>query len=276
MKYIHLNWLENWLNSKRTTREGEYFYSIIWQTISCELWKQDFKDSVYYKDKTISLLHYRKPEAGHYVVLQALNTEVLFEERVKLFHVFDFKKLKSLIVGRGHTAHAKISDISISRVHAQLKIINNEIWIKDENSKFGCLVLQREPYTIDTKSPPLFVQIGRFYFEIKAKSISKYWRWILNPSKVYEGEYFEDYPENYPSEIHKLYYLKEEKLLKVLQDSYFDHNDLFTANEKYKGSFVESPRDFNRNEWREDHHIEASMLKLALSILILIFTKYLI
>jgi uncharacterized glyoxalase superfamily protein PhnB len=98
-----------------------------------------------------------------------LNTEVLFEERVKIFHVFDFKELKTLKLGRGHAAHAKISDISISRLHAQLKLVKNEIWIKDDRSKFACLYLQQEPYTINVDSEPLHIQMGRFLFKIKVK-----------------------------------------------------------------------------------------------------------
>lgn len=56
----------------------------------------------------------------------------VIKSRLKLFYLVDFKKLKNIILGRGNDAHVKISDISISRTHAYLRVINNsEIWMED-------------------------------------------------------------------------------------------------------------------------------------------------
>lgn len=90
-----------------------------------------------FKGKNITLLDYQKPTGKQWIVLEAMNSEYLFEEKVKLFHVFDFKDQNLLSLGRGHSAHAKLSDISISREHAFLRFIDNEIYIEDANSKFG-------------------------------------------------------------------------------------------------------------------------------------------
>lgn len=83
------------------------------------------------------MLDYEKPKGNNWVVLEAVNTETLFDDKIKIYHVFDFKDLDTLTVGRGHASNAKISDISISRLHAYFKLVNNDIWIEDADSKFG-------------------------------------------------------------------------------------------------------------------------------------------
>ena len=160
MKYIHLKCLTEWLESKKATKDGVHFRSFLWDTIFCELWKEEFKSTINHKGKKISLLGYKVPKKGHFLVLEAINTEEIMKKktkiihigkeviksRLKLFYLVDFKKLKNIILGRGNDAHVKISDISISRTHAYLRVINNsEIWMEDWDSKFGSLVVQNEP-----------------------------------------------------------------------------------------------------------------------------------
>jgi len=51
------------------------------------------------------------------------------------------------------------NDISVSRLHAFIKYANNGFSILDNNSKFGTLVLIRNPYKIEKKK--IAIQIGR-------------------------------------------------------------------------------------------------------------------
>jgi pSer/pThr/pTyr-binding forkhead associated (FHA) protein len=44
-------------------------------------------------------------------------------------------------LGRGHASDIRISDISVSRLHAYIKYENNKYILTDNNSKFGTLVL---------------------------------------------------------------------------------------------------------------------------------------
>ena len=45
-------------------------------------------------------------------------------------------------MGRGHEADVRINDISVSRMHGQITIDeNNDIQLKDLGSKFGTLAL---------------------------------------------------------------------------------------------------------------------------------------
>lgn len=46
-----------------------------------------------------------------------------------------------ILQGRGNDSDVKISDISVSRLHALLKIKEDKIYIEDHQSKFGTLIL---------------------------------------------------------------------------------------------------------------------------------------
>jgi len=43
-------------------------------------------------------------------------------------------------IGRSNDADVRITDISVSRNHANLSIHNGEFYLKDNNSKFGTLI----------------------------------------------------------------------------------------------------------------------------------------
>jgi pSer/pThr/pTyr-binding forkhead associated (FHA) protein len=52
-----------------------------------------------------------------------------------------------------------ISDISVSRLHATIKLLNNKFVIFDNNSKFGTLVLLKDSFPITNEK--IAVQVGR-------------------------------------------------------------------------------------------------------------------
>ena len=43
--------------------------------------------------------------------------------------------------GRGHISDIRVSDISVSRYHADISYNNNKYILRDNNSKFGYLLL---------------------------------------------------------------------------------------------------------------------------------------
>lgn len=52
-------------------------------------------------------------------------------------------------MGRGHESDLRINDISVSRCHAAIKFKNNKFVLKDNNSKFGTLVLLKKSIKLD-------------------------------------------------------------------------------------------------------------------------------
>jgi hypothetical protein len=70
-------------------------------------------------------------------------TYLIFEgacEKEKSIMVIQNTPEGGIKLGRGHECEIRITDISVSRKHAYIKIQNNEFFILDNNSKFGTLV----------------------------------------------------------------------------------------------------------------------------------------
>ena len=74
---------------------------------------------------------------------------------------------KEFRLGRGHESDMRISDISVSRLHAILKFKEERFYIEDNKSKFGTLSLVQKVEL--NPSLERAVQVGRtaVYFSIK-------------------------------------------------------------------------------------------------------------
>ena len=56
---------------------------------------------------------------------------------------------KSILeIGRGHTNPIRMTDITVSRAHAELKIVNGSFYLRDAASKFGTLIQVKRPLEI--------------------------------------------------------------------------------------------------------------------------------
>jgi pSer/pThr/pTyr-binding forkhead associated (FHA) protein len=52
-------------------------------------------------------------------------------------------------MGRGHDADVRVTDISVSRLHAMIKKSQKGyFYVEDNNSKFGSLILVRNPIAL--------------------------------------------------------------------------------------------------------------------------------
>lgn len=64
----------------------------------------------------------------------------------KVIHVVNLLQTNEIKLGRGHDADVRVTDISVSRLHAMLKKTNKGYYVLEDNhSKFGTLALIRNP-----------------------------------------------------------------------------------------------------------------------------------
>lgn len=63
-------------------------------------------------------------------------------------------------MGRGHESEVRVNDISVSRCHAIIKYKPDGVYIEDNRSKFGTLVLLKEQYNMQLEYTSA-VQVGR-------------------------------------------------------------------------------------------------------------------
>lgn len=77
-------------------------------------------------------------------------------------------------MGRGHESEVRVNDISVSRCHAIIKYQPDGIYIEDNRSKFGTLVLLKDTFPLELEYTSA-VQVGRTVvsFTVRNTAIDK-------------------------------------------------------------------------------------------------------
>jgi hypothetical protein len=119
------------------------------------------KEKIKFRNEVISFVEYTKPESC-YIILESLSNE---KRETRHVYIIDMKEKKTMKIGRANDADVRMTDISISRNHAFLKLNSTGFYLEDNASKFGTLVqLQNDVMFLPNK---LFaLQSGRIYILI--------------------------------------------------------------------------------------------------------------
>ena len=206
MKYIHLKCLLHWLKTKIQIEKSEYLdnnYFAIYspEQVECELCKSIFPHYIYHKKKLYNLMeldqdydmdqkninknnniNYSEGDNkckkdkfvesnddsdNNYVVIDIISFE---KDNPSIRYIAKFNKNRILKIGRGLDMNLILNDLSISRNHCQLELgDNNDIFLKDNNSKFGTLILVQAKEIEILKGQTLTIQVGRTFFNINYK-----------------------------------------------------------------------------------------------------------
>ena len=82
-------------------------------------------------------------------ILDYINTDTSKYKSSKLL-IFVKMNKNCLTLGRGADSDITFSDLSISRKHSSFRLSSqNDIYLSDEESKFGTLLLQQSPILIN-------------------------------------------------------------------------------------------------------------------------------
>ena len=209
MKYIHLKCLIQWLKTKIQVDKSEYvdnhFFSVYSsEKVECELCKEIFPHYIKHKKNLYNLMdldinfelqknkqnkknnlenytdgdnykqnkekkdyeNIKNDDSSSYIVLDTIP----FDKSIPAYLYiakFNDKKLK---IGRGLDMNLILNDLSISRNHCQLDLTDDgEIFLKDNNSKFGTLLLVQAKEIEILKGQTLTIQVGRSFFNIYYK-----------------------------------------------------------------------------------------------------------
>ena len=165
LKYIHLNCLKHWLYTKSCTKiESNNNYSIfLVKSVECEICKTKYPDFIMHKDNLYELLDF-KSEFDNYFTIESLTID---KNNNRCIYVVNLDNNLRIKIGRGHDAHLTLSDISVSRIHSIITIDNKNIYLEDNNSKFGTLVLVQSPTIKIIENLPLYIQIGRTFMNCR-------------------------------------------------------------------------------------------------------------
>jgi hypothetical protein len=170
MKYIHLRCLQRALRSKVTTRASESTLSFSWKVMSCDLCKKPYPYRFILGDQNIELIQIPKPPEK-FIILEGLCKD---KNSSKWLHVICLNSKDSIRLGRANECELRMTDISVSRMHGNIKLVGENFYLEDKGSKFGTLVQIKRPVALDP-SNELSIQTGRSLLTL---SIKKPWSLI--------------------------------------------------------------------------------------------------
>lgn len=168
---IHVGCLKQWINSKVKKQINDIALSYNFTKFECEICKTPFPQIIKVQDKQIEMMTIQKPNKP-YIILESLNRnigELSKEERC--LHLISAKEGIPLKIGRGHQCQIRLTDISVSRSHAQITFKDDQFFIRDTKSKFGTLIKLDEMLPMK-KEQTIKVQFGRSVFELSLEGTS--------------------------------------------------------------------------------------------------------
>ena len=171
MKFIHLLCLKQWISTRSCIKiDNSKDCSIfLIKPVECELCKTKFPDFIKNEGVLYPLLDF-KNEFESYLTLESLTPD---REKNKFIYVISLENNRKIKVGRGNESNVIFSDISVSRVHCYMTVENRNVFLEDNYSKFGTLVLVQTPSIKLVDDLPLYLQVGRTFFEFKIKKKTK-------------------------------------------------------------------------------------------------------
>ena len=163
MKYIHYTCLKHWINNKcyvQIEKNDDCAIYMI-KPIECELCKTKLPDFIRKKGTLFPILEF-KPDFKNYLIFESLTLD---KNKNRFNYVVSLDQNKKICVGRGHDSNVVFSDISVSRTHCIFTLEGKNVFIQDNDSTFGTLVLIQSPKIKLVENLPLYIQIGRTFFQ---------------------------------------------------------------------------------------------------------------
>jgi pSer/pThr/pTyr-binding forkhead associated (FHA) protein len=124
----------------------------------------------------LNIIEYDLPKAKdstqEYIVLESISSN-----SSKVIHVINMAEAQGQIegkifLGRGHDATIRVTDISVSRMHAYLqRAKDGYFYLVDNDSKFGTLALIRTPFLLEPKCK-IQLQLARTLFLVEMRDLS--------------------------------------------------------------------------------------------------------
>ena len=172
MKYIHYTCLKHWINNKcydQMEKNDDCAIYMI-KPVECELCKTKLPDFIRKNGILFPILEL-KPDYKNYLIFESLTLD---KNQNRFNYVVSLDQNKKIFVGRGHDSNVIFSDISVSRTHCIFTLEGKKVFIQDNDSTFGTLVLIQSPKIKLVENLPLYIQIGRTFFQYNIQTTKSF------------------------------------------------------------------------------------------------------
>lgn len=136
---IHFDCLSAWMTKKiKSVKTGVTIYNM--NGLICDMCQAKYPYSIQQNEKNFPIVKIVEPLNDPYILISAYEIE---SERVKIIYLIELKSNvdKTISVGRNERNELHFSDASVSRVHSHLLWSKNQLFLYDNDSKFGTLLL---------------------------------------------------------------------------------------------------------------------------------------
>lgn len=159
---VHFSCLRNWIQYKIIAKQSNNVANYQWKKLECEICLEPLPRRVQHGPHIYELVTIERP-LNPYIIVEKLDED----KKSTSFTLIVPEMGQTINMGRGHQCDFRISDISVSRVHAHLKFEDGKFMVYDNDSKFGTLVLLNQNYLV--REDKAAVQIGRTVFTFVLK-----------------------------------------------------------------------------------------------------------
>ena len=172
MKYIHLDCLKKWIGTRNYLNiENSEFCSIfLVKELDCELCKSKLPDYIKHNNKLYRIIEFHT----EFKSFMSFENLTLDKQKHKFIYLINLDKNQRIKIGRGHESNIRLSDFSVSRIHCLINIENNNVYLEDNNSKYGTLVLIQTPKIKLVDNLSLNLQVGRTFINCRVKAAFKF------------------------------------------------------------------------------------------------------
>jgi pSer/pThr/pTyr-binding forkhead associated (FHA) protein len=133
--------------------------------IACELCKEKFPDYIKIGEKYYNISFY-KPKFKEFLVMESMKAD---KHKVKFIYIISFDKKNSINIGRANECDLSVSELSVSRFHCIIHKEEDDIYLEDNSSKFGTLILIQNHNLLMNDYQPLRVQTDKTFIKFKIK-----------------------------------------------------------------------------------------------------------
>ena len=189
LKYIHLQCLSQWIYThsceKLEINNKCSIYLI--KPVVCELCKTKFPDYIKFKNRFFPLINFTN-EYNSYLALESLTLD---KYQNKFIYVVSIEENRKIPIGKHHDCEIVLSDRSIDIIHCFMTINNKQVYLEDNDSKFGTLILVQTKRIKLYQGIPLYLQIGRSFLEVLVKKEFKLFDCCVSEDKNNIYTYYE-------------------------------------------------------------------------------------
>eukprot|EP01016_Furgasonia_blochmanni_P043883 TRINITY_DN602_c0_g1_i2.p1 TRINITY_DN602_c0_g1~~TRINITY_DN602_c0_g1_i2.p1 ORF type:complete len:398 (-),score=82.64 TRINITY_DN602_c0_g1_i2:313-1425(-) len=163
---VHFDCLNKWLRGHVQIHNTAHVKTVIWKSLTCEICGEMFQREYKINDLYLSIFDIEKPASTvPYIYFEVISKKV--KSKSKGAVLLNFNKKNVITIGKSPSiSDLVLKDLSISELHAWIKIENGSVVLEDCNSQYGTFKLMKPVLKLSEKTKYACFQTGNHLYSI--------------------------------------------------------------------------------------------------------------